>query len=267
MEMGTFPISCLAAHCHAFMVQSHTYLPNLSGCTVLDIPDLKADNQLMPFSLPTAQDNPAQPPSQHQTVSSWSLVPLPDCAYLFLPSCPLMLSHAMISLPSCCTMDLLHSSSATCFCSGCPPSILALLVFACSVSSSCCLLEPPFCGALPSHERCVLPCISQGVSSLPCPCHDKVCASMPCHKSGCFLALSILCHRVCHIAVGTPGRLCQLIQAGSLRTEDIAMFVLDEADALLGESLYADVTWVYDLLPRRKQVRGRQAMLPYSTGW
>eukprot|EP00983_Pelagomonas_calceolata_P064963 1148386-Pelagomonas_calceolata.AAC.5 len=86
-------------------------------------------------------------------------------------------------------------------------------------------------------------------------------------QSGCFLALSILCHRVCHIAVGTPGRLCQLIQAGSLRTEDIAMFVLDEADALLGESLYADVTWVYDLLPRRKQVRGRQAMLPYSTGW
>jgi len=54
--------------------------------------------------------------------------------------------------------------------------------------------------------------------------------------------------------VGTPGRLCQLVQAGSLRTEDVTMFVLDEADALLGESLYADVTWIYDLLPRRKQV-------------
>jgi len=54
--------------------------------------------------------------------------------------------------------------------------------------------------------------------------------------------------------VGTPGRLCQLMQAGSLRTDDITMFVLDEADALLGDSLYADVTWIYDLLPRRKQV-------------
>ncbi|KAF5829366.1 hypothetical protein DUNSADRAFT_16187 [Dunaliella salina] len=65
--------------------------------------------------------------------------------------------------------------------------------------------------------------------------------------------------RVCHIAVGTPGRLCQLIQAGSLRTENITMFVLDEADALLGESLYADVTWIYDLLPRRKQVMALSA--------
>ncbi len=44
------------------------------------------------------------------------------------------------------------------------------------------------------------------------------------------------------------------MQAGSLRTDDITMFVLDEADALLGDSLYADVTWIYDLLPRRKQV-------------
>eukprot|EP00983_Pelagomonas_calceolata_P064964 1148386-Pelagomonas_calceolata.AAC.6 len=84
MEMGTFPISCLAAHCHAFMVQSHTYLPNLSGCTVLDIPDLKADNQLMPFSLPTAQDNPAQPPSQHQTVSSWMCAALHLARRFFL---------------------------------------------------------------------------------------------------------------------------------------------------------------------------------------
>lgn len=33
------------------------------------------------------------------------------------------------------------------------------------------------------------------------------------------------------------------------------MFVLDEADTLLGESFYSDVTWIYDQLPKRKQVR------------
>jgi ATP-dependent RNA helicase DDX20 len=32
------------------------------------------------------------------------------------------------------------------------------------------------------------------------------------------------------------------------------MFVLDEADTLLGDSFYADVTWVYDQLGKRKQV-------------
>lgn len=32
------------------------------------------------------------------------------------------------------------------------------------------------------------------------------------------------------------------------------MFVLDEADTLLGESFYTDVTWVYDQLGKRKQV-------------
>lgn len=32
------------------------------------------------------------------------------------------------------------------------------------------------------------------------------------------------------------------------------MFVLDEADALLGDALYGEVTAIYDHLPKRKQV-------------
>ncbi len=60
--------------------------------------------------------------------------------------------------------------------------------------------------------------------------------------------------RLCHIAVGTPGRLSALIQADALKCDSLAMLVLDEADALMGPSFYEDVTWIYDQLPRRKQV-------------
>jgi superfamily II DNA/RNA helicase len=57
------------------------------------------------------------------------------------------------------------------------------------------------------------------------------------------------------VAVGTPGRLVALAQAGTLSCESVTQLVLDEADALLGEGFYGDVTWLYDQLPRRKQVR------------
>lgn len=60
--------------------------------------------------------------------------------------------------------------------------------------------------------------------------------------------------RLCHIAAGTPGRLAALIQSEALKCESLTMFVLDEADALMGQSFYSDVTWIYDQLPRRKQV-------------
>eukprot|EP00798_Chlamydomonas_sp_ICE-L_P008552 gene8552-33985_t len=60
--------------------------------------------------------------------------------------------------------------------------------------------------------------------------------------------------KLCHIAVGTPGRVLSLLQSGSMVAEGIKMFVLDEADALLSESFYSDVTFIYDQMPRRKQV-------------
>jgi ATP-dependent RNA helicase DDX20 len=62
--------------------------------------------------------------------------------------------------------------------------------------------------------------------------------------------------RTCHVVVGTPGRLVALAQNGSLQLGSIKLFVLDEADQLLAEAFYPDVTWLYDQLPKRKQVRG-----------
>ena len=59
------------------------------------------------------------------------------------------------------------------------------------------------------------------------------------------------------MAVGTPGRLCSLLQTGALPPRSISTLVLDEADTLLSEAFYSDVTWVYDQLPKRKQVGGR----------
>ncbi len=72
----------------------------------------------------------------------------------------------------------------------------------------------------------------------------------------------MLPRRLVHVAVGTPGRLVALAQAGSLSCEGLTMLVLDEADALLGEGLYGDVTWLYDQLPRRKQVGCKRCHLP-----
>ncbi|KAL6760981.1 P-loop containing nucleoside triphosphate hydrolase protein [Haematococcus lacustris] len=60
--------------------------------------------------------------------------------------------------------------------------------------------------------------------------------------------------RSCQVVVGTPGRLVQLVGSGVLACESVSMLVLDEADALLGDSFYCDVTWLFDNLPRKKQV-------------
>lgn len=75
------------------------------------------------------------------------------------------------------------------------------------------------------------------------------------------LAMAVCACRLVHIAVGTPGRLLQLTTEGALVTEHVSMFVLDEADALLGDNFYSDVTLIYDELPKRKQVRLGHSMM------
>ncbi|GIL72180.1 hypothetical protein Vretimale_338 [Volvox reticuliferus] len=60
--------------------------------------------------------------------------------------------------------------------------------------------------------------------------------------------------RLCHVAVGTPGRVGALLQAERLVVNGLTLLVLDEVDSLLGDSFYEDVTWIYDQLPKRKQV-------------
>ena len=60
--------------------------------------------------------------------------------------------------------------------------------------------------------------------------------------------------RACHIAVGTPGRVCALLASGALPARALRLLVLDEADALLGEGFRGDVAWAHAQLPARKQV-------------
>jgi len=47
----------------------------------------------------------------------------------------------------------------------------------------------------------------------------------------------------CHIAVGTPGRVRQLIDNNFLKTKTIRLFILDEADKLMEESFVEDITY------------------------
>lgn len=58
----------------------------------------------------------------------------------------------------------------------------------------------------------------------------------------------------CHIAVGTPGRIKQLIQDGNLNTGSVKVFILDEADKLTEDSFQDDITEIYNALPSRKQI-------------
>lgn len=45
----------------------------------------------------------------------------------------------------------------------------------------------------------------------------------------------------CHIAVGTPGRVKQLIEKGALKPKTMRLFILDEADKLMEDSFADDV--------------------------
>ncbi|KAK9823568.1 hypothetical protein WJX72_003866 [[Myrmecia] bisecta] len=63
-----------------------------------------------------------------------------------------------------------------------------------------------------------------------------------------------LLRRACHIAVGTPGRICNLLEIGALKPNYLRMLVLDEADSLMSDSFRADVQWLHAVLPKRKQV-------------
>ncbi|XP_069141496.1 uncharacterized protein [Argopecten irradians] len=66
----------------------------------------------------------------------------------------------------------------------------------------------------------------------------------------------------CHIAVGTPGRIKQLIEIGMMTTDSIRMFVLDEADKLLEEGFQEQINWIYSSLPENKQMLALSATYP-----
>ncbi|KAJ3518073.1 hypothetical protein NLJ89_g79 [Agrocybe chaxingu] len=67
-----------------------------------------------------------------------------------------------------------------------------------------------------------------------------------------------------HVVSGTPGRVFDMIRRRSLRTRNIKMLVLDEADELLNKGFKDQIYDVYRYLPPATQVVLLSATLPYD---
>ena len=65
-----------------------------------------------------------------------------------------------------------------------------------------------------------------------------------------------------HVAVGTPGRLLDHLQSGSLETGSITTLVLDEADRMLDMGFGPDVERILRKLPRSRQTALFSATFP-----
>jgi translation initiation factor 4A len=64
------------------------------------------------------------------------------------------------------------------------------------------------------------------------------------------------------IAVGTPGRIFDLIKRGSLRTESLKVLVLDEADEMLSQGFSEQIYEIFKFLPKDIQVALFSATMP-----
>jgi translation initiation factor 4A len=64
------------------------------------------------------------------------------------------------------------------------------------------------------------------------------------------------------VAVGTPGRVADLIRKGALRTQHLKTIVLDEADEMLSQGFEKEVAEIFKYLPRDIQVALFSATLP-----
>ncbi|KAK9474383.1 P-loop containing nucleoside triphosphate hydrolase protein [Dipodascopsis tothii] len=67
-----------------------------------------------------------------------------------------------------------------------------------------------------------------------------------------------------HVISGTPGRVADMIRRRNLRTRNIKMLVLDEADELLNKGFKEQIYDVYRYLPPTTQVVVVSATLPYD---
>jgi len=56
-----------------------------------------------------------------------------------------------------------------------------------------------------------------------------------------------------HIVVGTPGRILQHLEKGSLKTDGFKMLVLDEADRMLDMGFHEDIMRIISMMPRQRQ--------------
>ncbi|HYX93126.1 MAG TPA: DEAD/DEAH box helicase, partial [Myxococcaceae bacterium] len=64
------------------------------------------------------------------------------------------------------------------------------------------------------------------------------------------------------LVVGTPGRVADHIRRGNLRLDACDHVVLDEADEMLDQGFYEEVTWILDHLPKDRQVLLFSATVP-----
>lgn len=52
-----------------------------------------------------------------------------------------------------------------------------------------------------------------------------------------------------HVVVGTPGRVCDMMKRGFLRTEHLKLMVFDEADEMLSRGFEDQIREVFSLIP------------------
>lgn len=68
-----------------------------------------------------------------------------------------------------------------------------------------------------------------------------------------------------HIVVGSPGRLRHLIQDKHINVSAVRLLILDEADKLMEKSFEADINYIFNVLPKQKQVIMSSATYPEHT--
>lgn len=65
-----------------------------------------------------------------------------------------------------------------------------------------------------------------------------------------------------HIIIGTPGRLCDLLNKGMIKSESIKTIVIDEADDVLSIGFRKQVKRIFSCLPKETQVALVSATIP-----
>ena len=65
-----------------------------------------------------------------------------------------------------------------------------------------------------------------------------------------------------HVVVGTPGRVIDHMQRGTLKLDGLKTFVLDEADEMLKMGFIEDIEWILEHLPEQRQIGLFSATMP-----
>jgi ATP-dependent RNA helicase DeaD len=71
-----------------------------------------------------------------------------------------------------------------------------------------------------------------------------------------------LLNRGVHVVVGTPGRVMDHMDRGSLKFDDLRCLILDEADEMLRMGFAESVDWILERLPASRQTALFSATMP-----